>query len=66
MNGISLEVTFSRIIVSDRCVFGVDEEELMILCEKGVPEYAPPKIECIDNLPLISMGKDDYKVLEER
>ena len=41
-------------------------DELKMLCQKELPEYAQPvEFRLIDSLPLTPIGKVDYRALEK-
>ena len=63
------QVPHAFFTLRDECKKSGDEvaAELKALCEKKLAEYAQPKyFTCIDKMPMTTVGKIDFRALEEK
>lgn len=62
------ELPYAYIVLNKECVGNENavKKELLELCQRELPEYAQPiGFRFLDELPLTSIGKVNYRVLEE-
>ena len=61
------QVPIAFVVLNEKKVIAKVESELKEICRKELPEYAQPEgWQFIDKLPLTSIGKVDYRMLEKR